>query len=403
MRAGATVVGIVAAVGAIPAEGAPAKPQEISITTLSPSVVMPPGQIPVNLTAARDLLRSRLAKAKNPRERADLRWVLTLSDRYGGRGQPPGRRATVTRTVRVNAWWYSRRRSPGSRVVLRDSDGILSTYREFHGFMVNPVATMGRWRGLNRDVPNPTMARLISGMAVERTIDKTPMWVWEYFDVADNRFQMRPGVSGMAQSRAALLFSQTYRQTGDPAYAKAVLRSLNAFKIPVSKGGVQSQVSIRKRGKTAPWYVERAYPGQSPWKGAALNGFMVSLLDLERVTEVLGRPALLAAVQPTGEYSAATTPPAEIASGRKLSAVLVDDGLVTLRRFLPVHDTGSWSYYGLLTGGRKWRQHVADLNYHCYHILLLDHLERDFPGRGFGTYAMKWAGYVKARALDCPK
>ena len=379
-----------------------ATPLEIPITTLSASAVMPPGGLPVSQAKARELLNARLTKSEDPREKADLRWVLTLADRYGGRGQPRGRRATVGRTLRVNAWWYSTRHSPASRVVLRDSDGIISTYREFHGFMVNPVATIGRWRGLNRDVPNPVMARLISAMAVDRTIDKLPVWVWEYFDVADNRLQMRPGVSGMAQSRAALLFSQSYRQTGDPAYARAALKSLNAFRVPVSRGGVESQVSIGAKARTAPWYVERAYPGQSPWKGAALNGFMVSLLDLERVSEVLGRPALPSPVPAEGEYSVATVPPQEIAAGRNLSAALVDEGLVTLQRFLPVHDTGSWSFYGLLTGGRPWRHHVADLNYHCYHILLLNHLESDFPGRGFGTYASKWAGYVKTRALACP-
>ena len=40
-----------------------------------------------------------------------------------------------------------------------------------------------------------------------------------------------------------------------------------------------------------PWYVERAYPGASPWKGAALNGFMVTLLNLDATAPLLaGRP-----------------------------------------------------------------------------------------------------------------
>ena len=46
-------------------------------------------------------------------------------------------------------------------------------------------------------------------------------------------------------------------------------------------------VSVRPGEPPAPWYVERAYPGEDPWKGGALNGFMVTLLNLRGAAAIL--------------------------------------------------------------------------------------------------------------------
>lgn len=370
----------------------------VRVTPRAPAVIMPPDSLPESLAAARSFLRQRLLTTPlGTKQREDIAWVLRLDERYGGPGQPVGRRATVARTLRVNAWWFQHFSSPNQRVVLRDSDGIISTYRERHGFMVNPVATIGRWRGLNDDVPVATLARLIKRMGVLKEYRGNQVMVWEYFDVADRPKLMRPGVSGMAQARGALLMVQAYRQTGDPGYARAVLSTLRSFETPVNRGGVRSTVRVGNH-PAGPWYVERAYPGENPWKGAALNGFMVSLLDLERVAEVLGRPPL----PPSRTGSTYDPQPAELAVGRELTGNLVDAGIQTLRRYLPQHDTGSWSLYGLLTPGFKWKERVADLNYHCYHITLLDRLERDFPGQSFGRVAVRWKRYAREQEVSCP-
>ena len=370
-------------------------------TPLSPSAIMPPGQLTDDQEAARAFLRQRLADAKPGTKLArDLTWLLRLADRYGRPSQPAGRRATIGRAIRVNAWWYQRFGSPASRVVLRDSDGVLLTYREFHGFMVNPVATFGRWRGLNRDIPNATLARTMLRMTISARVSGKTMRTWEYYDVSDNPTAMRPGVSAMAQARGALLLSQAYRQTGDPGVARANLEVLNAFRVPVNSGGVVSPVAYPAKRTPSPWYVERAYPGANPWKGAALNGFMVAILDLERVAEVLGRPPL---PPRQASYDQPPSPaPVEIAAGRALAAQAVDDAVVTLRKYLPLHDNGTWSIYGLLTPGYEWREKVADLNYHCYHVHLLNRLEKDFPGQGFARWAAKWQKYARQAGDFCP-
>jgi hypothetical protein len=395
LRSAASIVACALLAAASQAAGAPLQIQQ---TPRSPSSAIPKGTLPTT-AAGRAILRQRLAaSAAGSKQHADIAWVLRLDRRFGGAGQPDGRRATVGRAIRVNAWWFARYPSPSQRVVLRDPDGVISTYREFHGFMVNPVATIGRWRGLNKNVSNPRLARTMLRMGVRRKVGGSEFRVWEYYDVADNRNAMRPGVSAMGQARASLLFGQAYRQTGDPAYARGSLAALRTLTVPVDDGGGVSLVSYPESQPLTPWYVERAYPDANPWKGAALNGFMVTLLDLERTSEVLGRPKL----PPPRPEAAYDPPPIEVAQAKNLARRLVDEGLVSLKRYIPAHDTGQWTLYGLLTPGYAWRTKVADLNYHCYHIALLRRLDADFPGQTFAHFAVRWQGYVRKQNLECP-
>ena len=300
---------------------------------------------------------------------------------------PPGRRATIARALRANAWWYGRRGAPSQAVLLRDEDGVLLTYRPRQGFVVNPVATTGRWRRLNDDVPATALAQTLSEMAVTRRAGERHFLAWEYYDVPGEPSAIRPGASGMAQARLALLMAHAADDTGDPRFTRMARGALAAFTVDVDRGGVRSMVSVRPDQSPTPWYVERAYPGENPWTGAALNGFMVTLLNLR------GAAALLARVP--GADPAASTASA-------LALDLAERGEVSLERHLPDHDTGAWSYYGLLTPGRPWKTHLADLNYHCYHVHLLRQLAEASPDLGFADVAARWQSYVDAAGLTCP-
>ncbi len=113
---------------------------------------------------------------------------------------------------------------------------------------------------------------------------------------------------------------------------------------------------------------------------------MVTLLNLRGAAALLGRAPALGP---------------EATTGAALATDLAARGVASLERHLPDHDTGAWSYYGLQTPGRPWRTHVADLNYHCYHVHLLGQLAELFPDAALADTAARWQGYVDAAGLTC--
>ena len=156
-------------------------------------------------------------------------------------------------------------RIPGRATLLRDQDGILLTYRAGQGFAVNPVATTGRWRGLNDDVPSEDLAGALLEMAVQRRAGGRDFLAWEYYDVADDPSAVRPGISGMAQARVALVLARAHRRTGDPRYAQGALGALEALTVPVNPGRRAQHGRVDPSAcAPMPWYVERAYPGGAP-------------------------------------------------------------------------------------------------------------------------------------------
>ena len=394
MRAAPWIAAAVAALAAA-APAAAQGQEQAAVSHGRPGFVVAPGALP-SVEASLHILRARHAAAPpGSVERADAGYVLRLAGRHL-RGGPAGRRSTVARTVRVNGWWFRRgARAPAQRVIVRDPDGVLSTHWAGRGFAVNPVATTGRWGGLNRSLSPEALADALLPFAVARRAGPRRFLLWEYYDVPDRPGAIRPGASGMAQSRMAQLLARAYYRTGEPRYADAARGALAAFAVPVDRGGVVSPVGI----PPSPWYVERAYPGESPWKGAALNGFMVSILNLRSAAGLLEtRPRPLA----SGPRETRRRPRApQAARSAAMARGLAERGAATLQRFLPLHDTGAWSLYGLLTPGYPWRGLPADLGYHCYHVRLLRQLAVVEPGRGFRATARRWAGYAARRGVPC--
>ncbi len=350
-------------------------------------IAIPPEAALPGVDPAHRILASEYASSvPGSVENADLARSLALWRTYlapDAPGAPAGRRATIARAVRANAWWFASRGAPRGRVLLRDEDGIILTYRAGQGFIVNPVATTGRWRGLNDDVPAVRLAETLVTMGVERSARGRRFLAWEYYDREGDPEAIVPGTSGMAQARMALVFAHARAESGDRRFAQAALGALAAFTVDVDRGGVRSMVRLGPSQAPAPWYVERAYPGEDPWKGGALNGFMVTLLNLRGAAAILDRAA--------GGGAAAG-----------LARDLADRAALTLQRHLPDHDSGSWSYYGLLTPGRPWRTYLADLNYHCYHVRLLGQLAAAYPDMGFAETSDRWQGYVDAGGATCP-
>ncbi len=329
------------------------------------------------------LITARRAAPAGSQERTDLDWLMDFGRVAASPDAPGGRRMTARRALRINAWWYAGRSAPTERVIARDPDGILLTYKRGHGFMVNPVATIGRWRGLNEPWSPALLAEALLPMLAAHSRGRAQWGALEYFDVPGDPAAVRPGVSGMAQARATSLFAKAWAATGDPRFLDAARDALAAFGVPVDDGGVQARVRDPDGGAPGTWYPERAHTGGNPWLGGALNGFMVTLIELEHAASAF-----------------AATP--EGAAAAERARVLADQGRRSLVRFLPLHDSGDWSYYGLLTPGLPWRSYLADLNYHCYHVSLLRTLHTLHPADGLGRVADRWQAYVDARGAECP-
>ena len=183
-------------------------------------VAIPAGEAPTGADPAHRALAEELAAAApGSTEAADIGRALALWQAFlapGAPAAPPGRRATVARALRANAWWFARRPAPQGRVLLRDPDGVILTYRAAQGCAVNPVATTGRWQGLNDDVPPEALAATMLEMGVERASGDRRFLAWEYYDVADDPAAIRPGTSAMAQARVALLMAAAARRSADP-------------------------------------------------------------------------------------------------------------------------------------------------------------------------------------------
>lgn len=333
-------------------------------------------------------------------ERTAIDWVLRLHRTYGATNVPPGRRATVDLAVRVNAWWFQDNAAPQRPMIVRVPSGVLLTYRPRTGFVVNPVATTGRWRDLNDDLSAVELADALLPFGVEVVLDGTMVRRWEYFDVPDRPEVMQAGVSGMGQARIASLMTNAFVDSGEERFAAAARDALAVLDIPVNHGGAKSMVPLEDGGR-APWYVERAYPGESPWKGAALNGFMVSLLSLKSINARMeGETSETVAGSTTAAPAANSEAAAQTA---RLAARLAEAGADTLKRALPEHDLGDWTLYGIFTPGYRPRSYKADLNYQCYHVRLLRALAPRFPNMGFLATADRWEGYVTRRNLSCDR
>lgn len=393
----------------VPTATTPAAPAKVAPYRPPPTVVVGPESLPPESEALGRVIALRNQQAPTSRERTDLNWLIAFARLAAVSDSPTGRRATAARALRFNAFWYAGHRSPTDRVIARDPDGVLLTYRRGHGFIVNPVATMGRWRDLNIAWSAPQLADAIAPMLIIRRYAGHDWGALEYYDVPGKPDQVVPGVSAMGQGRAAALFAKAWRMTGDPRYARFAELALGGFQVPVNAGGVFNTVRIGRL--SGAWYPERAYPGKNPWTGAALNGFMATIIGLHGSSlDLAAVPRTVTQDPSAGPASTSPTANAEpdpdalslAAEASRLAETVAQRGVSSLVTFLPFHDTGAWSYYGLLTPGHAWRTNLADLNYHCYHVSLLKSLNKMYPGRGFDRYQLRWQGYVWKRGARCP-
>ncbi|XP_063233030.1 D-glucuronyl C5-epimerase B [Bacillus rossius redtenbacheri] len=185
--------------------------------------------------------------------------------------------------------------------------------------------------------------------------------------VAPGMADLEPGwYSAMGQGHAISVLARAYFHSGgERRYLEAALAGLKPFQVPSSRGGVLASFLDR-----FPWYEE--YPTAPA--SFVLNGFVYSLLGLLD----------LSSVAPPGK-------------GREEAAALFDRGVASLKRLLPLFDTGSGTTYDLRHLALGTAPNLARWDYHATHVnqlLLLATVDADPL---IAATAERWIGYMSGK------
>jgi len=160
-----------------------------------------------------------------------------------------------------------------------------------------------------------------------------------------------PWRSGMAQGIALHVLIRAHNITGDDKYLVSAKKLLNSFFYEVDEGGV-----TYKSSNDGWWYEEYADEGGKVSR--VLNGMMFAMLGIYDYYNYTG--------DPDAKY-------------------LFDQGVIALKKNLPVYDDDGYSYYDIL--GRPAAK------YHKIHIALLESLYDITHEEIFKTYHDRWASY----------
>ncbi|ADG12855.1 D-glucuronyl C5-epimerase domain protein [Methanocaldococcus infernus ME] len=146
-------------------------------------------------------------------------------------------------------------------------------------------------------------------------VNGTTFIIWRYnFDFPI--YNLSKGWAGsLCQAGCLKTLYLAYEATGEKRYLKLANEALNAFTVPVENGGL---LKIRKLGNESYyWFPE--YASKNP--PYVLNGFITSVIWI-------------------GEFANKT--------GNEKAKFLYEEGLKSIKAFLPQYDAGTWSYYDSL-------------------------------------------------------
>ena len=193
--------------------------------------------------------------------------------------------------------------------------------------------------------------------------------------LADGRLRLAPGwYSAMAQGQAMSVLTRAYTVTGDRKYLDSALRATAVFDVASTDGGVLASLFNQ------PWYEEYpTVPGTF-----VLNGFIYALVGLYD---------LLSAASADGR--------AKRRENRTDAERLYIAGIESLRRLLPLYDTGTGSLYDLrhvtLSDGGRQPPHRARSDYHVTHINQLLTMATIDDDDVIASTATRWLGYLDGR------
>jgi hypothetical protein len=244
--------------------------------------------------------------------------------------------------LKANAEHLAKHPPPPTRADIVDADGVVYRFFPSHGFQFHPIANFARLNYLAAHKKRAEVKHLAAAL-VARGVPSGKALVWEYYFPFGGPARW---VSGFAQATAAQALARGAALLDDRslfASARAAFRA-----IPQS-------LSLQLGGGL--WIREYGYSDMP-----ILNAQMQSLLSLYDYVKI------------TGDAGARAYTTKQAAATRAL-----------LARF----DTGCWSRYSL--DGSP-----ASLDYHKYHVALLEKLARATGESLWATTGARWKGYLQS-------
>nr|CAG4649138.1 EOG090X0272 [Scapholeberis mucronata]SVE93483.1 EOG090X0272 [Scapholeberis mucronata] len=183
--------------------------------------------------------------------------------------------------------------------------------------------------------------------------------------IAAGKADLNPGwYSAMGQGQAMSLLMRAFYRSGKSHYLEAALKGMIPFSKSSTEGGVRAYFMNQY-----PWYEE--YPTVPP--SFVLNGFIYSLIGL---------------------YDVVSLAPSNRVGDAQL---LFDQGMHSLKKLLPLFDTGSGTVYDLRHFTLGLAPNIARWDYHSTHInqlLLLSTIDSDSI---LTTVAERWMNYMQGK------
>lgn len=168
-----------------------------------------------------------------------------------------------------------------------------------------------------------------------------------------------PWASAFVQSRAISVLLRGYQMTGNEDYRICAESALQAFTVPVEKGGVTSKT------EWGPFYEE--YTAEVPT--LVFNGMVFSMCGVYDFLRVF--------------------------PDSSLAKKLYNEGLDTLENVLPELDLGYWSKYNLCTAEWYPKNDPATITYQHLHITQLDCLYKMSNRPRFRKYQIRFQNQIK--------
>lgn len=194
-----------------------------------------------------------------------------------------------------------------------------------------------------------------------RDFDRAVEWVmneqrpdgsWDCFGPIESK---KYSVSSMCQGEAASLLLRKYIETKDIVFYEASKKAIDFMLKPIQEGGTANYINEDVM------FEEYALPNEV---STVLNGWIFSLFGLFDFIKVSDDPIYIDVYTRT---------------------------ISTLKKYLPLYDTGYWSKYDLL--GK-----IASPAYQALHVALLDVLYDMTQDNDFKMYSSKWKNELESKS-----